>query len=192
MHKFQNFFYSWLFPSEHHHTTQTSKFNHFFNGASTMLNNVYKLSANLFAFSWVFCFLSTTSSKHTCTCTTASTLCISSWEPEGCHHNRLCTAIAPFWLSMEHHWHWAALTPFWLSTDDVQTIHVHVGPMCTCIFFLNHRTWKYHTSPTATRPKFHLVMKTLFNIWLQNNWYSKMACLRFFKCQIITKMRAQL
>ena len=37
--------YSWLFisPSEHHHTTQTSKFNNFFNGASTMLNNVFNM-----------------------------------------------------------------------------------------------------------------------------------------------------
>ena len=36
--------YSWLFidPSEHHHTTQTSKFNHFWYRASTMLNNVFK------------------------------------------------------------------------------------------------------------------------------------------------------
>ena len=35
--------YSWLFngPSEHHFTTQTSTFNHFLNGASTMLNNVF-------------------------------------------------------------------------------------------------------------------------------------------------------
>ena len=30
-------------PSEHHHTTQTSKFNNFLNGTSTMLNNVFKL-----------------------------------------------------------------------------------------------------------------------------------------------------
>ena len=36
--------YSWLFigPSEHHHTTQTSKFKNKLNGASTMLNNVFK------------------------------------------------------------------------------------------------------------------------------------------------------
>ena len=37
--------YSWLFidPSERHYTThQTSKFNKFFNQASTMLNNVFK------------------------------------------------------------------------------------------------------------------------------------------------------
>ena len=35
----------WLFigPSEHYHTTQTSKFNNFFfNGAFTMLNDVFK------------------------------------------------------------------------------------------------------------------------------------------------------
>ena len=37
---------SWLFigPSEHHNTTQTSEFNNFLNGASTMLNNVLKVS----------------------------------------------------------------------------------------------------------------------------------------------------
>ena len=36
--------YSWLFIglSEHHHTTQTSKFNNSLNGASAMLNNVFK------------------------------------------------------------------------------------------------------------------------------------------------------
>ena len=36
---------SWLFvdPSEHHYTTQTSKFNNFFNRSSTMLNNVFKV-----------------------------------------------------------------------------------------------------------------------------------------------------
>ena len=38
--------YSWLFigPTEHHHTTQTSKFKNILNGASTMLNNVFKLN----------------------------------------------------------------------------------------------------------------------------------------------------
>ena len=38
--------HSWLFidPSEHHYTTQTSKFNNFLNRSSTMLNNVFKKS----------------------------------------------------------------------------------------------------------------------------------------------------
>ena len=37
------YFISWLFigPSEHHHTTQTSMFNKFLNGTSTMLNSVF-------------------------------------------------------------------------------------------------------------------------------------------------------
>ena len=36
--------HSWLFmdPSEHHYTTQTSKFNNFLNRSSTKLNNVFK------------------------------------------------------------------------------------------------------------------------------------------------------
>ena len=36
------------------------------------------------------------------------------WEPEGCYHRRLCTAIAPVWFSMEHLW--ILIVPFWLST----------------------------------------------------------------------------
>ena len=39
------------------------------------------------------------------------------WEPEGCYHHRLCTAIVPFWFSMEHLW--ISMAPFWLSTDDI-------------------------------------------------------------------------
>ena len=33
-------------PSEHHHTAQTSKFNNCLNGASTMLNNVFKINSS--------------------------------------------------------------------------------------------------------------------------------------------------
>ena len=38
--------HSWLFIdlSEHHYTTQTSKFNNFLNRSSTMLNNVFKMA----------------------------------------------------------------------------------------------------------------------------------------------------
>ena len=36
-------------------------------------------------------------------------------EPEGHYCHRFCTAIAPFWFSMEHLL--TVLMPFWLSTD---------------------------------------------------------------------------
>ena len=39
------------------------------------------------------------------------------WDPEGRFCHRLCTAIAPFWFSMEYLW--TSLMPFWLSTDDI-------------------------------------------------------------------------
>ena len=42
------------------------------------------------------------------------------WKPEGCYRYRLCTVIAPFWLT-EHLW--TSLTPFWLSTDDIMKIN---------------------------------------------------------------------
>ena len=38
------------------------------------------------------------------------------WEPEGHYCQSVCTAIAPFWFSMEHCW--IVIMPFWLSTDD--------------------------------------------------------------------------
>ena len=49
----KTFFYSWLFNGlcEHHHTTQTSKFKIFYNGASTMLNNVFN-TANITNLFW--------------------------------------------------------------------------------------------------------------------------------------------
>ena len=36
---------------------------------------------------------------------------------EGCSRCRLCTAIVPFWYSMEHCY--ILIMPFWLSTDEV-------------------------------------------------------------------------
>ena len=39
------------------------------------------------------------------------------WEPEGRYRHRLCTAIAPFWFSMDYLW--ILIVPFWLSTDDI-------------------------------------------------------------------------
>ena len=44
------------------------------------------------------------------------------WGPEGRYHHRHCTAIAPFWFSMEHLW--ILIAPFWLSTD-VKWHHVN-------------------------------------------------------------------
>ena len=39
-------------PSEYYHTTQTSKFKNFLNGASTILNNVFK-SSDIYNRSWL-------------------------------------------------------------------------------------------------------------------------------------------
>ena len=38
-------------------------------------------------------------------------------ESDGHYRSRLCTAIPPFWFSMEHHW--IVIAPFWLSNDDI-------------------------------------------------------------------------
>ena len=51
--------YSWLFngPSEHRHTTQTSKLKKKLNGASTMLNNDFKLqNCSFFSETLTFCY----------------------------------------------------------------------------------------------------------------------------------------
>ena len=37
------------------------------------------------------------------------------WEPEGRYHNRLCTAIVPFWFSIEHLW--MVIAPFCRSLN---------------------------------------------------------------------------
>ena len=42
------------------------------------------------------------------------------WEPEGRYCQWLCTAIAPFWFSKEHHW--VLIMPFWLSAYDIHHI----------------------------------------------------------------------
>ena len=42
------------------------------------------------------------------------------WEPEGRYYQWLCTAIAPFWFSKEHHW--VLIMPFWLSAYDIHHI----------------------------------------------------------------------
>ena len=46
--------HSWLFIdlSEHHYTTQTSKFNNFLNGSSMMLNNVFNQKSQILLNSW--------------------------------------------------------------------------------------------------------------------------------------------
>ena len=57
------------------------------------------------------------------------------WEPEGCYHHRLCTAIVPIWFPMEHLW--TALTPFWLSSEDTFLVildGVHIS-------FCNAQVW---------------------------------------------------
>ena len=57
------------------------------------------------------------------------------WEPEGRYCHWLCTAIAPFWFSMEHLW--AAIMPFWLSTDDMalkrHSTLVMLTWLCVCL-----------------------------------------------------------
>ena len=40
-----------------------------------------------------------------------------SWEPEGHYCQRLCTATAPFWFSMEHCWTVLNWQFSWLSAD---------------------------------------------------------------------------
>ena len=50
--------HSWLFidPSEHHYTTQTSKFNNFLNRSSTMLNNVFNFILLIIGEEYVQCW----------------------------------------------------------------------------------------------------------------------------------------
>ena len=54
---------------------------------------------------------------------TKRVLTVFHWEPEGCYCHILCTAILPFWFSMEHLW--TALMPFWLSNDDLWIWIIH-------------------------------------------------------------------
>ena len=83
------------------------------------------------------------------------------WEPEGCYHHGICTAIAPFWFSTEH-LSWILIVPFWLSTDDVQTfecIHVYQKP-----FGVWAHKWHMYFNPFSTTP--HQNVVSYNNSWL--------------------------
>ena len=86
----------------------------------------------------------------TCSCT-AIWHDIVSWEQEGHYCHILCTAIVPFWFSMEHLW--AVITPFWLSTDDM-----YIALSTTCQKEkINSLYWKikirFNGLPTQFRKK---------------------------------------
>ena len=59
------------------------------------------------------------------------------WEPEGHYRCTMSMAMAPLWLSMEHHW--IVIAPVWLSTDDINLL-----------FNLLNMVWVWHKCTFST------------------------------------------
>ena len=144
--------YSWLFvdPSGHHYTTQTSKFNNFWNRSSTMLDNVfYPLMTNCVQetkfdnhpkshnIDFFFNIHSISRGEHRkiylkfephLVCSVSNLLkgFVTSWEPEGHYHCPKMICWEP-----EGHYHHrlcTAIVPFWFSTEHLCILIVPFWP----------------------------------------------------------------